>query len=64
LKRKKSVIKSAGEIGLLATAVVIERCMQKIERHQTKLIDREAATKRKLAVTSIIYHALGIFYNE
>jgi hypothetical protein len=62
--KKKSLIKMVGSFQVLATALLIEKGLQKIERRLHDFNDTEKTTNRKLTALSIIYHAIGIFYNE
>ncbi len=48
---------------LVATAALVKNCTEKIEKHRQKK-DEEDELQRKITVTHIIYHAIGIFYND
>jgi len=63
-RTKTSIRRIVGDVALLGTLVVSKKCLDKIEEHMNDRNKREKALNRKLAITGLIYHAIGIFYNE
>jgi len=63
-KKNKSSIRKAATISMLAIALLIEKCLRKIEFRQRELNSGETYTNHKLNLLSILYHTLGILYNE
>ena len=61
---KPSIKKLAGEAVLLGVAVLANKFLEKTEKKINEHNRSDKALERKLAITSIIYHAIGIFYNE
>ena len=63
-KRKNTVLKLAGDAAFVATIALVNRCL---ETKQTPMVKRhgdEKGLNRKLTLVSLVYHAIGIFYNE
>ncbi len=62
--RKNSVLKLAGDAAFIAAIALANRCLAGKETPAVKRDDNEKRLNRKLSMVSLVYHALGIFYNE
>ena len=56
--------KLAGNILMLGALAATKKILDKVNEPEERLGREEKNLERKLAITSIIYHAIGIFYNE
>ena len=63
-KRKNSVLKLAGDAAFVAAITVVNHCLADKEDAMVKRDGDEKSLNRKLTVVSLVYHAIGIFYNE
>ena len=64
MKKKSSKGKGlAYDLGTLAVIVLANRISEALEKRICAK-DSEEALKRKLTIISLIYHAIGIVYNE
>jgi hypothetical protein len=63
-KNKASIPKLAGDALLLGAVMLANKVLDKSERRIKNNPVSDKALNRKLTITSIVYHAIGIFYNE
>jgi len=63
-KRKNTVLKLAGDAAFVAAITLINRCFESKETPTVKRDVDEKSLNRKLTLVSLVYHAIGIFYNE
>lgn len=52
------------DVALVATITLINRFMETRDQPMVKRDGDEKKLNRKLTVVSLVYHALGLFYNE
>jgi hypothetical protein len=63
-KNKNDISKLAGEMAFVAAITLLNRCMEKKEHVMVHRNGDEKQLKRNLNLVNLIYHAIGIFYNE
>lgn len=63
-KKKTSLLKTAGEAVALGALALTSRCIEKIENRKKAEPMDEEKLNRQLTVLSVVFHAIGIFYNE
>ena len=63
-KQSSSLLKTAGSLPLLAALIVVEKFSQKIKVRGRQPNENTSVSNRKLTMLSIVYHAIGVFYNE
>jgi hypothetical protein len=63
-KRKNTVLQLAGDAAFIAAITIANRCLKSKETSLVKRDGDEKNLNRKLTVVSLVYHAIGIFYNE
>ena len=63
-KRRSTVLKLTGDAAFVAAITLANRYMEKSEGTWVKRDGDEKRLNRQLALVNIIYHAIGIFYNE
>jgi len=65
MKRKKSKIgKLVSDAAFVATITLINRCLETKDRSMVKRDGDEKELSRKLSLVNIVYHMVGVFYNE
>ena len=64
MKHKNNIAKLAGQIALVATAALLNRCLEKRERTTVHRHGDSEKLNRQLTIVSLVYHAIGILYNE
>jgi hypothetical protein len=62
-KKRPSLQKLAANAAMLATISILNRCLEKKDISMVKRGDAKSLN-RKLNLVNIVYHTLGIFYNE
>jgi hypothetical protein len=63
-KIKTSIPKLAGDAVLLGAVMFANKILDKTEKRMNAHPFSDKQLQRKLTITSIVYHAIGIFYNE
>ncbi len=63
-KQSSSLLKTAGSLPLLAAIIVVEKFSQKFKEKDKPSKQNQSISNRKLTMLSIVYHAIGVFYNE
>ena len=61
---KNRMLKLAGDAAFVAAITLINRFLEKRETSLLKRSDDEKALNRKLNLVNILYHMIGVFYNE
>lgn len=61
---KPDIKKLAGSILMLGALAVTKKILDKANEPDDNICRDEKNLERKLAITAVIYHAIGIFYNE
>lgn len=65
MKRTKPNMKTLlGSVAMLGALAVTKKILDKVNQPDDGLRRDDKNLERKLAITSIVYHAIGIFYNE
>jgi hypothetical protein len=65
MRRGKNVIvKLAGDAAFVAVITLVNRCLEKRERVMVPGSGDGERLNRRLTMVSLVYHAIGIFYNE
>ena len=62
--RKSKILKLAADAAFIAAIALTNRCLASKETPMVKRDDNEKQLNRKLTMVSLVYHAIGIFYNE
>ena len=62
--RKNKILKLAGDAAFIAAIALANRCLMDRHTPMVKRDDNEKQLNRKLTMVSLVYHAIGIFYNE
>ena len=62
--RKTSVQRLMADAALIAAVALVNRCLKTKAAPLVKRDGDEKSLSRKLTVVSLVYHAIGIFYNE
>jgi hypothetical protein len=63
-KRKNSISQLAADAAFIAAVTLANRCLASKENTEIKRDGDEKSLNRKLTMVSLVYHAIGIFYNE
>jgi hypothetical protein len=63
-KRKNTALKLARDVAFVAAITLANRCLKNKETPLVKRDGNEKSLNRKLTLVSLVYHAIGIFYNE
>lgn len=64
-RRKNNTRSLLKQVAVLGALVVTKKLLDKTGSHEPELKhDDHHHLERKLAITAVIYHAIGIFYNE
>ncbi|HLP20981.1 MAG TPA: hypothetical protein VK174_11800 [Chitinophagales bacterium] len=61
---KPDMKKLAGSILMLGALAATKKILDKVNKPEERLDRNDKNLERKLAITSVVYHAIGIFYNE
>jgi hypothetical protein len=65
MKTRKTTVQRLAADALLITAVALaNRCLKTKEPPMVKRDSDEKSLSRKLTMVSLVYHVIGIFYNE
>ena len=62
--RKNNILKLACDAAFIAAIALANRCLIGRQKPMVNRDDNEEQLNRKLTVVSLVYHAIGIFYNE
>ena len=62
--RKTTVQRFAADAILIVAVALANRCLKTKDTPMVKRDGNEKSLNRKLTVVSLVYHAIGIFYNE
>lgn len=63
-RNKTSVRKLAGDALLVGAVLAANKLFNRKEEDKTEVDMRDPKLQRKLTMLSVVYHAIGIFYNE
>lgn len=61
---KPDMKKLAGSILMLGALAVTKKILDKVNEPDEHLRRDDKSVERKVAMANIVYHAIGIFYNE
>ena len=65
MRRSKNTIrKLAADAAFVAAITLVNRCLDKKEKVTVNRNWDERQVKRSLNMVNLVYHAIGIFYNE
>lgn len=65
MKRAKNNFgKLVSDAAFVAALTLVNRCLESKEKPMVKRDGDEASLNKKLAIVSLVYHAIGVFYNE
>lgn len=63
-KNKNSILKLVKGAAFVVAITAVNRCF---EKNESALVKRDLSAKqlnRQLSIVNLVYHAIGIFYNE
>ena len=63
-RRKNNIRKLAGDAAFVAGIALVNRCLEKRDNAMVQRDGDGEKLNRKLTLVSLVYHAIGIFYNE
>jgi hypothetical protein len=63
-RRKNNTRSLLKQVAVLGALVITKKLLDKTGSHEPELKHDDRHLERKLAITAVIYHAIGIFYNE
>jgi hypothetical protein len=63
-KDKCNTRKLISDAAFVAAITIVNRCLENRDKPMVKRDGNEKNLNRRLTVVSLVYHAIGIFYNE
>jgi hypothetical protein len=63
-KRKRGMERLLADAAFVGVITVLNRCLETRNTPMIKRGDDEKSLSRKLTLVSLVYHAIGILYNE
>jgi hypothetical protein len=63
-QKKTSIRKLAGDVLMMGAVLAANKLLKRKEENRTGVDMHDPKLQRKLTMLSVVYHAIGIFYNE
>ncbi len=63
-KQRKTALQLAADIAAITAIALLNQCSKNKEKPLVKRDGDEKSLNKRLAIVNLVYHAIGIFYNE